>query len=100
MSHTEYLNQMAYDKENNKRGHSLNFYHFKIFDTENKTYHYFKECNQITTDIGIKKGSLYNMLKNHNNTCPKWKRYRAYSIRQPVYSRIPIMYHEEPVEII
>lgn len=90
MSHNEYLNQMAYNKTN--KGHNINFYHFKLYDIEEKTYHYFKESSEILQSIGIKKGSLYNMIKNIKHTCPKWKRYEAYSIREPIFSKTIIKY--------
>jgi len=78
------------------RGHVDRFYKFLIHDILTDKKYYFRESSEIKDQLGIKKGSLYNMLKNEDNSCLKYKDlYKAYKIRKPVYTEITIDYNEE-----
>lgn len=78
------------------RGHNERFYKFLIVDSNTDKKYYFRESSAIKEELGIKKGSLYNMLNSEDNTCFKYKDlYKAYKIRKPVYTEITIDYNEE-----
>jgi len=75
------------------RGHTDRFYKYLIKDIIIDKNFYFKESSDVYNELFIKKGSLYNMLNDENNTCYKYKnQYKAYKIRKPAYTQIPITY--------
>jgi len=77
------------------RGHNERFYKFLIVDSNTDKKYYFRESSAIKEELGIKKGSLYNMLNSEDNTCFKYKDlYKAYKIRKPVFTEITIDYSD------
>jgi len=78
------------------QGHNEKYFKFLILDIITDKKYYFKESPDIRKELGIKKGTLYNMLNNDENTCPKYKnQYKAYKINKPIYERVIIDYNEE-----
>ncbi len=78
------------------KGHNQNYYKYMIVDINTDEKHYFKETAEVREILGIKKGSLYNMLNDENHTCFKYKnQYTAFKCRKPVYEIITIDYREE-----
>ena len=78
--------------QKSNQGHTSNWYHFKVVDTVNDISHLFKELTDITAKFGIKKSTVYNMIKNANNSCPKYSNLQIYRTRSPVYKLVHIKY--------
>tara|TARA_Y100001938_G_scaffold138131_1_gene203185 strand:+ start:55 stop:264 length:210 start_codon:yes stop_codon:yes gene_type:complete len=59
-------------------------YKFKVTDEELNHIYKFHFTTEISKELGIKKGSIYNLLNNiHNNQRKKWSKYNIEKINEP-----------------
>ena len=64
--------------------YKMKVYKFKVTDKELDEITKYSYTQEIVNSLGIKKGSIYNLINNlHNNDRKKWSKYDIEKIREP-----------------
>ena len=62
----------------------IKVYKFKVTNKELNRITKYHFTTEISKELGIKKGSIYNLINNtHNNERKKWGKYDIETIKEP-----------------
>lgn len=50
----------------NGRGINRSFYHYKVFNSDTNEEKLFRTCKEITTEFGICRATIYNMVNKES----------------------------------
>ena len=60
-------------------------YKFKVTDKETNRVMKYHFTNEILEDLGINKGSVYDIINNKEKKRKKWSKYNIEKVREPYF---------------
>ena len=60
-------------------------YKFKVTDNETNRVMKYHFTNEILEDLGINKGSVYDIINNKEKKRKKWSKYNIEKVREPYF---------------
>tara|TARA_R110000765_G_scaffold316253_1_gene408679 strand:+ start:57 stop:272 length:216 start_codon:yes stop_codon:yes gene_type:complete len=65
--------------------YKIKTYKFKVTDKETNRVMKYHFTNEILEDLGINKGSVYDIINNKEKKRKKWSKYNIEKVREPYF---------------